>query len=177
EPARAAASGAGPSASACFFGGALVLGIIATGMILFVLAGFAEDRLFGSQLELSKGLRREGASDIVALGLALFFWRLSSRDRLQPLLALGLAILLVAWLSMMIRGPLLGDSAEAIIPREGWLPEWWTWTLNLQAGLACVLVVVVWLNDRAWRRMRSEAWPDRLERLMQPYPRWPGVRE
>src|SRR5205814_624814 len=98
-------------------------------------------------------------------------------DPFQPTLALGLAGLLVTWLSLMIPGNFLGDPIESIVFRESWLPAWWTWTHNVQAGFAWIVVAAVWLQDRAWRANRDAAWPDHLELLLARYPRWSAFRE
>ena len=91
----------------------------------------------------------------------------------HPAVLLALAGLTVWWTSFMTpSASLLGE-----IPESGrllWQPGWWTWTMQLQIGLAAVLVFAALLQDRQYRSRRRRAWPDSLGDLISPYSRWGG---
>lgn len=155
----------------------LLLATASATLIVARLATSLWDRIPGASLDaepLGTGLPRGPISDLAALGLALLFWRLTQRDRLQPTILFMLCGLLVAWLSLMIPGDMMGSSDELLPPRPGRRPAWWTWTINLQAGLALLLSATAIIRTRIYQRRRRPAWPDRLELLLAPYPSWPG---
>jgi hypothetical protein len=171
--------------SSCFFAGAMTTGLLAVILVIVPLVTALFARLVQRDVDelLITGVpdrqRIEGASDVVALLFGWFFWRLSARDRLQPVIAASLVALLVTWLSLMIPGGVLVAPSEAIslIPKPLSLPIWWTWSLNWQLGLALLVTAMVVLRERAFRRHRAAAWPLELERLIDPYPPWIGTPE
>ena len=38
---------------------------------------------------------------------------------------------------------------------DRWLPNWWTWTLHVQIGMAVLLVVSLVLREASYRRQRE----------------------
>ncbi len=114
-----------------------------------------------------------GLPVVGGLLLALLFWNGPSHRPQQPTLLLALAGVLVWWTSLMIPSASLSDQIPEA-QRLPFQPGWWTWTVQLQVGLALVLVVAAVLQELFLRRKRSRAWPDRLDDLIVPYSRWPG---
>ena len=85
----------------------------------------------------------------------------------HPAVLLALAGLTVWWTSFMTpSASLLGEIPES--GRLFWQPGWWTWTMQLQIGLAGVLVFAALLQDRQYRSRRRRAWPDSLGDLISP---------
>ena len=161
------------ASSRVFFGAALVLALLAVAIIIPLLGAPFASRLFSTGAEAvapGRGVRAEGPADVVALFLALLFWRWSRRDARQALAALILGMLLIVWLSLLIPGGLLGDPPEFLVSRPPWAPSWLLWTHVLEIGLAGLLVGAVWWRDASYRRARAGAWPDSLATLTQPYP-------
>ncbi|MFQ5501917.1 MAG: hypothetical protein ACE5EQ_06400 [Phycisphaerae bacterium] len=114
-----------------------------------------------------------GLPIIAGLLSALLFWSGPSHRPQQPTLLLALAGVLVWWTSLMVPSAMLSDQIPEA-QRLPFQPGWWTWTVQLQVGLAFVLVVAAVLQELFHRRRRSRAWPDRLDDLIVPYSHWPG---
>lgn len=161
--------------AAAFRGGALFFGVFAAFLIIWITFEHVLQRLLDADFPYHH--LPQQPTNFLALATAMIFWRMSVRDRLQPVLSLTLAALFIVWQSLTISGSILWEPSELLLPATGWRPAWWTWTLNMQAGMAATLVVAAWLRDRRFRRRRASAWPKKLERLLTGYPAWPGFEE
>lgn len=116
---------------------------------------------------------------LLTMGLLLVsigIWRLRGPSPQQPVTLLVVAALAVWWSSLMIPSASLIDEIPERL-RLPLQPRWWTWTFQLQAGLSIVLVAAAIIQDLRYRGRRKAAWPDRLDDLLAPYPRWPGYAQ
>lgn len=126
-------------------------------------------------------LTSEGLMDLLAVMLAALFWTATAARPRQPVVLLLLAALMVWWSSLMIPAGsdlagFVGNQSPGRVasPWHNLWPTWWTWTFHLQTGLAAVLIVAALVQEYRYRRRRDRAWPDRLDDLLEPYPRWPA---
>ncbi|MEE8169532.1 MAG: hypothetical protein V3T70_03205, partial [Phycisphaerae bacterium] len=140
DPANPRDASQQPTGSACFFAGSFHIGVLAVILIVILCLAALLGRILMPNLaalidaNLPDRLPVHGRNDIVALALALWFWRMARSDSLQPLVALVLGSALAAWTSLMIPGAILGASAVDITT-VGFAPgQWWTWIVNLQFG-------------------------------------------
>jgi len=168
-----------PAECQAFFIWSLFCGTVTVALVVQALVRATGLRL----LELDAAFQRlssEGLMDLLAVILAVLFWRATVSRPRQPVILLLLAVLAVWWTSLMI--PTATASAVSVGPpdlggatfwHDIW-PAWWSWTFHLQIGLAVVLVAASLMQERRYRRRRNRAWPDRLDDLLEPYPRWPA---
>ncbi|MBX3394412.1 MAG: hypothetical protein KF841_03495 [Phycisphaerae bacterium] len=118
-------------------------------------------------------LSATGLTAIGGLIVTVAIWRLDRWSPQQPTVLLALSALFVCWTSLMIPTASLTDEIPVHL-RLPMQPGWWTWTFQLQVGLAMVIGVAAVTQDLLYRRKRRQAWPDRLDELLTPYSRWPG---
>jgi|CXWL01.1.fsa_nt_gi hypothetical protein len=156
---------------ATFFAWSLVCGIAGATICLYLLVFSTWPRILDPQA-LGDGLPVSGLPCIGGLLTAAVCWNAARRDPHQPVVLLALGGLFVWWSSLVI------SSGVGAYPRGtpllAWQPAWWTWTLQLQAGLSLLLVVATVMQDSRYRRRRAQAWPNRLDHLTAPYSRWPA---
>jgi len=161
-----------------FLAFAFLTGSISTVALVLPLIRTTWFRLVVDPLAPMVALTWPGLLVIAALVLATLLGSgaLPKRDsttQRHPAVLLGLAGLAAWWASLMTpSASLLGEIPES--GRLFWQPGWWTWTVQLQMGLAAVLVFAALLQDRRYRNRRRKAWPDALDDLVSPYSRWPG---
>jgi hypothetical protein len=112
-----------------------------------------------------------GLWNVILLLTATLAWAASASRRQQPTISLILTALLVWWTSLMIPSAVGTYSTPAVLmPLQ---PVWWTWTFQLQFGLAALLLIAALLQEAHYRTRRGRAWPDRLDELRKPYSPWP----
>ena len=164
--------------SETFFAFAFLAGSISTVALLLPMIRTTWFRLVVDPLAPVVTLTWPGLVVIAALVVAVLLSSGASSiaaraGRRHPAALLALAGLAVWWTSLMTpSASLLGE-----IPMSERLPGqpgWWTWTVQLQIGLAAVLVFAALIQDRRYRSRRRQAWPDALGDLISPYSRWPG---
>jgi len=161
-----------PSAAPTFFAWSLVLGVAAAALIAYLLVVATWFRLFQPDV-IHQSLRSQGLWHLLALFVATMFWRAAGAQRQQPFMLLLIAALMVWWTSLMIP-----DVPPSVLPARDFLarmrPAWWSWTIQMQAGLSFVLIAAVILLEWRYRKRRHLAWPDRLDELLEPYTAWPA---
>ncbi|MBN2560542.1 MAG: hypothetical protein JXQ75_06395 [Phycisphaerae bacterium] len=164
--------GAAVAPSATFFAWALVSGIVVVVLTAYVLIFATSSRLLNPGRTIER-LPAAGLWNIIGLLTATLFWTASAARRQQPTVALILAALLVWWTSLMIPSAVgsYETSTGTLLPLQ---PEWWTWTFQMQLGLAVLLFVAAVLQELQYRARRRHAWPDRLDDLLEAYSRWPA---
>jgi hypothetical protein len=168
-----------PSASATFLAWSLVCGILAGVLAVYVLVSATWSRLLDSETVLHH-LTAAGLLNLACLLLACLFWINTVSRPQQPVMLLLSVGLHIWWTSLMI-APTVGPYDRAIVGDKAvvaWLsavqPAWWTWTFQMQIGLAALLIGAAVIQDVRYRGRRRRAWPDRLDDLLEPYSRWPG---
>lgn len=164
------------SDSTTFFAWSLVTGIAVLVQVFYVVTFRSLSRVLEPNLleDIPGDKVLTSFWDVVLLLAAVLLWRSARPHPAQPGMALGLSILLV-WLSGLLLPERSAAGPRAATSVDAWRPDWWDWTIQLQAGLALVLLVEVILQDRGYRRRRNQAWPDHLDDLLLPYPRWPSL--
>jgi hypothetical protein len=161
-----------------FFAFAFLTGSISTVAIVLPLIRTTWFRLVVDPLAPIVAMTWPGVPVIAALAVATHlsggaFSTAERNKRRHPATLLALAGLAVWWISLVTpSASLLGEIPES--ERLFGQPGWWTWTVQLQIGLAAVLVFSALLQDRQYRSRRRNAWPDALDDLVSPYSRWPG---
>lgn len=165
--------------SSVFFAWSLVCGLAAAVAVLFVLVFATWSRLLDPDSLIEK-LTSEGAIDLLAIVVAALFWVAAVARPQQPAMLLTLLAVLAWWSSLMIPsgvGSLELANRSTSDGNGGLLAfqsAWWTWTFQMQFGLAVLLVGAAVLQDLRFRARRRRAWPDRLDDLLEPYSRWPA---
>jgi len=125
---------------------------------------------------LDSRLQIAGLWDILAMAAAAGIWILSGRRAMQPLTVLAVLIVAVCWVSLLVP-PAVGTYWRVSSVTNTIRPVWWSWTLQLQAGCAAIVLATSVAADLLFRRKRARAWPARLPDLIDGYPHWPGVTE
>lgn len=161
-----------PHSSRVFFAWSLVTGVSGAVLVLNTLVGLTLSRVLNpSWLHAGQPTGKEWW-DIIALLIAVLVWTLSGRRPQQPVMVLILSAMLVWWSGLMIPEAAT-RSGESSMFFERFRPAWWSWTLQLQVGLSCVVVTAALFQDLLYRNRQNRAWPDRLGELSAPYSRWP----
>jgi hypothetical protein len=168
-----------PVATRTFFAWSLTCGTVAVALVMQALIRVTGLRLLDPDAAIQR-LSSEGLMDLLAVILAALFWTATASRPRQPVILLLLAALTIWWTGLMV--PTAADSAAPIVLRtpaqsdswHGVWPAWWSWTFHLQIGLAAVLIAAGVMQECRYRRRRNRAWPDRLDDLLEPYPRWPA---
>lgn len=161
-----------------FFAFAFLTGSISTVAIVLPLIRTTWFRLVVDPLAPIGAMTWPGLLVIAALAVATLltggaFSTAEPNEQRHPAALLAFAGLAMWWTSLMTpSASLLGEIPES--ERLFGQPGWWTWTMQLQIGLAAALVFSALLQDRQYRSRRRNAWPDALDDLISPYSRWPG---
>lgn len=161
-----------PTPSATFFAWSLVSGILAVVLVMFPLAlGFWQRVV--NPLALTERMTPNGLWDIAALLAATGVWVVTARRPQQPVMLLVLSALMVGWTALMIpAGFGFGEHVPPLASGPRFIPVWWTWTLQLQCGLAGLILVAALLQDVPYRIRIGRAWPDHIEDFVAPYSCW-----
>ncbi len=164
-----------PGPSETFFAWALVSGIAVVVLTVYVVVFASCSRLLNPD-HLVEKLPASGLWNIIGLLTATLFWAVAVSRRSQPVLTLILLAILVWWTGLMIPSAVgtYGGSPSALLSFQPW---WWTWTFQMQFGLAVVLLIAAVLQEQRYRWRRANAWPDRLDDLLEPYSRWPAYTQ
>lgn len=159
------------SASAVFFIWALLAGVTAAALLAYKVFFILVPRILDANRPLESMASVEGLLFIAALLIASLLWRAREPRREQPVFLLILGALAVFWTAVMLpaASTLRHQSALSSVT-----PLWWTWIFQLQAGLAVLLFTAAVCQDLGYRKRRSEAWPENLDQLLEPYSRWPA---
>ncbi|MCZ6698363.1 MAG: hypothetical protein O7D94_05460 [Planctomycetota bacterium] len=166
-------AGSGARSSATFLAWSLVTGIATVVLVAYFLIFEVWDRLLNPD-QVFQRLAGDGLWDIAALLSATGLWMLSGRRPEQPVILLGLSAVFVCWTSLLIPAGLGAERALDRSVMPDFLPDWWSWTLHLQIGLATLLLLAAILQEFPYRRRVANAWPDRLDDLIAPYSKWPA---
>lgn len=171
-------SGSAPA----FFAWSLVCGIATAAVTIYILVLATGLRLATQNLRADNALTWEGMIVLAGLVPAMLIGAGSTKPKnrteynpfkQQTTMLLALIVLAVWWTSLML--PSASMSGEVSAGKRWPLqPSWWTWSFQLQAGLAVIITLAAIVQDWRYRKRRKQAWPDRLEDLVQPYDQWPG---
>ena len=166
------ASAGRPRSSAVFFAWAMVAGVAGGVLTLNTLVGLTLSRVLNPSWVDAGIPSVQVWWDIIALLIAVLVWTLAGRNPKQPVMVLILSAMLVWWSGLMI--PDSAHAAGGVVMRfEAFRPAWWSWVLQLQVGLTCVVLTAAVFQDVLFRHRQNRAWPERLAELAAPYSRWP----
>lgn len=150
---------------------ALLFGVAAAVLAVHGLTFNMLQRLFGESAELP-AIELSGAFSIAGLIAALAAWRLARPDPHQPAVAILLSVLLVTWCGLLWPAP-GGDYAASAFGAARVETPWWRWIVLVCGAYAVIIFAAAVLHERAIRRTQFAAWPDRIELLLEPVPKWP----
>lgn len=156
----------------------LAFGILTAVLVVYGLTYVILQRLLGPPEAISAITSQPWLTGLVALGslftAALVFCSIR-RESHQPAIVFMLAVLIGAWLSLAIPGPVrqIGSAAPHLRTSRD---DWWLWLCGLHAMQGLLVLAALGLFERV-RRRRLHEWTERLEVLIEGPPRWDGFFE
>lgn len=151
---------------------AMVCGVCAIGILAFTMGTAIWLRVTEPDA-IGTALNWEGLLALVPIAAAVVLGIVRRLATPLPTALLIVTAFAAAWTSLMIPTAIWGADIPQHM-RFPMQPGWWTWTFNFQAQLSVILVFGAIIQDRYFRKRRANAWPDRLDLLIEPYSRWPG---